>query len=42
MVGTLIVVGVRSVGGDVGKVFRRRLDAGVPIALIAVPLLLIE
>ena len=40
--GTLIVVAVRPIRGDVGQVFGGRLGARVAIALIAVPLLLVK
>ena len=40
--GTLIVIAVRPIGGDVGQIFRGRLGARVAIALIAIPLLLVK
>ena len=39
---TLVVVAVRSVRGDVSQVFRLGLGPSVPIALIAVTLLLVK
>jgi hypothetical protein len=40
--GTLIVLAVRPVGGDIGEVFRGRLGARIATALIAVPLLFVK